>query len=300
MVPTIGLAMLGGYGLPFLRSASTRMRVVATLLLLAYAIPSAAAGYGAAKRNFLVSRRVRNFVERLAYAHTRNPAKTILIRGVDSELFWAGFYDRPNRIFGLTDVFLTAETERGIERSPDQSIASYFLADATSYEGIRAGNIVVYEVLGDSLRNITQIYRGILEGREERQLPRVIYAGVAMYSIHLREGWHEVEEGHRWMMKRARLEIRAPAGPGWLLKVKGFYPEELLRSRTPALTVSVDGHAYPPFRVEASTFSFSYPLPPGAENKRILNITLEVDKVFDIPNDPRELGVAFGTFEIAP
>jgi hypothetical protein len=277
-----------------------RSLAVAVVLLLAYAIPSATAGYQTTKHNYLVSRRVRNFVERLAYAHKRHPGKTILIRGVDSELFWAGFYDRPYRIFGLTDVFLTAETEPGIERSPDQSIASYFLADSTSYEGIRTGDILVYEVLGESLRNITQIYRGILEGREERPLPRVIYAGVPMYSIHLREGWHAVEEGHRWMMKRASLEIRAPEGPGWLLKVKGFYPEELLGSRTPVLTVSIDGYACPPSRVEASTFSFSYRLPPGAENKRILNITLEVDKVFDVPNDPRELGVAFGTFEIAP
>ena len=108
-----------------------------------------------------------------------------------------------------------------------------------------------------------------------------------------------MEEGYRWMMKRASLEIRAPEGPGWLLKVKVFCPEELLRIRAPALTVSIDGDAYPPSRVEASTFSLSYPLPPGAENKRILNIMLEVDKVFDVPNDPRELGVAFGTFEIA-
>ena len=119
---------------------------------------------------------MRNFVERLAYAHKRQPGKTILIRGVDSELFWAAVYDRPYQIFGLTDVFLTAETEPGIERSRDQSVASYFLADSISYEGIRAGDILVYEVLGENLRNITEIYRGILEGREERRLPRVIDA----------------------------------------------------------------------------------------------------------------------------
>jgi hypothetical protein len=299
-IPAIGLAMLGGIALS-LTPPARLTQLAAIFLVAAYAGPSVVKTYVETKKNYRISRRVQNFVERLAYAHRRNPGKTILIKSLDDELFWSGFYDRPYRIFGLTNVFATAETQSQIESSGGRPMADYFLAESVSYAGILSGDVVVYEVVGDRLRNITQLYRGILAAKEQRELPHTIDAGSALYSIHLGEGWHSAENGYRWMTKRASLEIAAPDSAGAVLTVQGFCSELSLKSAPVALTVSVDGQSYPPSRIDSSNahFSFSYPLPPGTENKDALKVALEVDKTITMPPDARELGLAFGRFDVS-
>jgi hypothetical protein len=299
-IPAIGVAMLGAYALS-LASKSRVSQVAATVVVLAYAAPSMWKAQEETRRNYTVFKRVQNFVERLAYAHKRNPGKTILIKGMDTELFWSAFYDRPYQIFGLTDVFATGESQAQIDPSGGRPIARYFLAETVSYAGILRGDIVVYEVVGEHLRNITALYRGILAAKELRQLPSALDAGAPMYQTHFREGWYPAEHGHRWMTKRASLEIGAPDRAGAVLKVTGFWPEERVKTGDIELTVSIDGRTYPPSRIDDSNtrFSFAYPLPPGSENKRALQVKLEVDKTVTMPPDTRELGLAFGRFEIS-
>jgi hypothetical protein len=243
---------------------------------------------------------VQNFVERLAYAHKHNRGKALLLAGIDSELFWAGVYDRPYRVFGFNEVFLTQETESRIEPFPDRVITSYFLADSVAYEGIRTGQIAVYEHTDARLRNVTAFYGAILSAKRDRRPPRMIDAGALMYGVHLVEGWHNAENGHRWSGKRATLHIGAPAGPRAMLRVSGYSPEARFKGGPVTLTVTIDEHVYPPVKVDASMsqFSFTFPLPVGSETKRAVEVSVEVDKTMRVPGDPRELGLVFGRFEI--
>ena len=48
--------------------------------------------------------RVRTLVEGVAGIHERYPSKSILLEGVDTELFWNGVLDRPFRLFGLDHI----------------------------------------------------------------------------------------------------------------------------------------------------------------------------------------------------
>src|SRR5207302_5519824 len=65
-----------------------------------------------------ISIRVRGLVEGVESAHAQHPKQSILLEGVDTELFWNGILDRPFRLFGLDHVYLTPGSERHIEAHP--------------------------------------------------------------------------------------------------------------------------------------------------------------------------------------
>jgi hypothetical protein len=152
------------------------------------------------------------------------------------------------------------------------------------------------------MRNVTTLHRAVLAAKAERQLPRIIDVGAPMYASQLGEGWYPPDDKHRWMMKRASLKIGAPSGPGANLRISGFCPEVIFKDGPITLTVTVDGHSYPPSPIENSnsTFALEYPLPPGVEKKRSLDVTVEVNRTTRLWPDIRDLGVIFGRFEISP
>jgi hypothetical protein len=298
-VPSIGVAMLGGYALSCMREWRAWPRVLTVILVLAYAFPSAWGAMKWTRDSVRVSLRVQNLVERLAFAHARNPGKLLLLTGVDSELFWAGVYDRPYRIFGRQNIFLTEDTQGGIEAFPDRDTSSYFLADAAAREGIRKGEIAVYDASNGRLRNVTDLYGEVLNARPAVP-PRIVDVGVPMYGALLGEGWHQPSQGLRWMKKSAIVKIGAPAAPGAMLRITGFAPEARLKNGPVLLTVSIDDRPFPPVKVESSRapFSFTFPLPPGSETKQVLIVAVEVDRTMRVPPDVRDMGVVFGRFEI--
>ena len=121
-----------------------------------------------------------------------------------------------------------------------------------------------------------------------------------MYASHLGPGWHPPEDGHRWMSKRATFEIGAPTSPGASLIVSGACPEIRVKDGPAFLTVTVDGHTFPPSRIDTSNleFEFKYPLPARLEEKKKLQVSLEVDRTITVPPDHRELGLVLRRFEI--
>jgi hypothetical protein len=300
-IPTIGLSMLGAYAIVRLRGARPRLRAISGLLVLLYAIPSAIGGYLSTTHHYHDSKRVQNFIEPLAYAHKRNPGKDLLIHGVDDPLFWSGFYDQPYRIFGIPKVYLTPETESAIGSFPERPISHYFMSELIAYEGIRSGKIAVYEVYGERLRNVTQLYGAMLDAKVSLKFPRVIDTGVPLYSVLLPEGWYAPEDGHRWMSKRATAEIAAPENEGASLTISGTCPDAHFQHGPLMLTVSVDGYTFPASKIDSSNtqFTFSYPLPAGSSAKRKLNVALEVDRTVRLPPDERDLGVSIRLLEVS-
>ena len=249
-----------------------------------------------------ISKRVQHFIESLAYARKRNPGKELLIRGVDSYLFWAGFYDQPYQIFGVPKVYLTPDTEPSIAIFPDRPVSHYFMSELIAYEGIRAGTIVVYEVYGDRLRNITKLYGAMLGARQSLGFPRVIETGEPLYSVLLPEGWYPSEDRHRWMMKRATAEIAAPLKEGASIIVSGTCPDVHFERGPVMLSVSVEGHTFPASKIDRANtqFSFAYPLPAGLVGKPMLHVVIEVDRTVTALPDTRELGVSIRRIEVSP
>jgi hypothetical protein len=66
------------------------------------------------------------------------------------------------------------------------------------------------------------------------------------------------------------------------------------------VTAVLDGAALPAASIKPgeSAFELAFPLPDSAVGKTELSITVEVARTFRPASDPRELGLAFGVFEV--
>ena len=65
-----------------------------------------------------------------------------------------------------------------------------------------------------------------------------------------------------------------------------------------AVTVAVEGGTLPPQTIRSSGFELAFPLPASLAGKPALQVAVEVSRTFRPPSDPRELGLAFGSFEV--
>lgn len=83
-----------------------------------------------------------------------HPGKTILIAGMDTEQFYAGFADRPFETFGLQNVFAAPGAERTIDDSRGW-LPQYQLPPATVQALLHAGKAVVLDVSNGQIRDVT-------------------------------------------------------------------------------------------------------------------------------------------------
>jgi hypothetical protein len=109
--------------------------------------------------------------------------------------------------------------------------------------------------------------------------------------------WYQSDGDHRWMPKKATVRIAGPTAAGRLY-LRGECPDEQLRSGPLGVTVSIDGVPLPPATIKDSAFELSFPLPDSAVGKAELKVAVEAARTFRPASDPRELGLAFGSFEI--
>jgi hypothetical protein len=109
-----------------------------------------------------------------------------------------------------------------------------------------------------------------------------------------------VDVDHRWMPRRATLRMGAPAGAGRKLYLRGECPEQLLRGGAVDVTVTVDVTALAPatIRPGQNEFELAFALPDTVVGRPEMRVTVEVSRFIVPAEDPRELGLAFGVFEV--
>ena len=282
-IPLIGLAIAAAWGLALAWRNGTAFRILACLPLAVYIAPCAWAARGMSKQFHDESRRYSNFVRSVAYAHGQHPKMRLLIVGVDKPLFYGAWVDNPFRIFGLSKVYMPG--------SPNGFGAPrHFMAETIALEGLKRGEVIAYEVRPDGrLRNITPLQRALWE-RTMLPLPNSLDIKDPLSEIQLASGWWQAEANHRWMSRRAALQMAGPRGAAGELIVRG-------RAAGPLnLTTSVNGVRLEPKPVAAGAFELRYPVATAAS----LDITFEVDRTIVVPGDGRELGVMFGSVEVTP
>jgi hypothetical protein len=248
--------------------------------------------------NHAISMRVRNLVEGVAGIHERHPSKSILLEGVDTDLFWNGVLDRPFRLFGLDHIYLAPGSEKRIDAHPDLgNIGDYILPADVVAQALKREELVVYDVRGPRLRNITDLYAAL---PRESGLPLRVDAASPLTSYLLSAEWYQSDGDHRWMPRRAGLRMGAPATGGQKLYLRGACPDEQLRAGPLPVTVTVDGAtlAATVIRPGESAFELVFALPNSVVGKAEMRVTVEVGRVFRPASDPRELGLAFGAFEV--
>lgn len=289
-LPVVGLCWLGGWAM----AASPRAAAALAVLYAMLAIPHA---LSAVDRNYRLTLRVRDLVEGVAGAHEQHPAQTILLEGVDSDLFWNAMRDHPFRLIGFEQVYLAPGSERRITADAERGDMGEFLAPAGAVAAaIERGQLEVYDVRGPHLRNITSSYRVT----HDSALPRRVDAASPLLAPLLGPEWYPSDGSLRWMAQRATLRIGGPVAGGQKLYLRGICPEEQLRAGPLEVSVSVDGARLPSAVIRPGETSFErvFDLPASLVGKQELEIAVKVSRVIRPASDPRELGLGFGVFEV--
>jgi hypothetical protein len=298
-LPVIGLCWLGGWAAVSGWRAGPRGRAAVVTLAAIYALMGVPTLLATSQWNHAITMRVRNLVEGVAGIHERQPSKSILLEGVDTDLFWNGVLDRPFRLFGMDHVYLAPGSEKRIDAHPDLgNIAEYILPADVVAQALKREELVVYDVRGPRLRNITDVYAAL--PRESGGLPLRVDAASPLTSYLLGPEWYESDGDHRWMPRRAGLRMGAPATPGQRLYLRGSCPDEQLRAGPLPVTVRVEGVTMPAtvIRPGENAFELAFALPDSVVGKAEMRITVEVGRVIRPASDPRDLGLVFGSFEV--
>ena len=299
-LPTIGLAMLGGWGLAVAWQSTVIWKIAATALLLIYLTPLPAIRQTVRSR-YLLSRKIERMVLGVEEARRLHPDQTILLTDVDDDLFWNAILDDPFSLAGVSDVYISPESQGMLTPHPDLGDIRKFVLPATAtLEGLERGKLVVYSTAGDRLRNITPFYTITARLHLRRETPRRVDVANDLLAYLLGKSWYPREEAHRWIPKKAAVRLGGPTRAGQRLYISGFCPKAQLEKGPLPLIVQVDGKALPPVLIQPRTaqFAFDFALPDELVGKESVEVSVEAGRTFRPPGEDRELGVVFGVFEI--
>ena len=297
-LPVLGLAWLGGWALAESWSAGPAARATAVSLAAIYIAIALPTTLATTRWSHDITVRVRALVEGVEAAHELHPKQSLLLEGVDTDLFWNGVLDKPFRLFGLDHVYLAPDSERRIEQHPDLgNPADYVLPAAMVTSALDRGELEVYDVRGPRLRNITGTYAAM---PRDTRLPLRVDAASPLAQYLLGPEWYPSDGDHRWMPGRATLRMGAPDAPGRKLYLRGDCPAEQLRTGPLDVTVTVDDSTLPPAKIRPgeNAFELVFPLPDSVAGKPEMRVTVQVSRIIRPATDLRDLGLVFGVFEV--
>jgi hypothetical protein len=102
------------------------------------------------------------------------------------------------------------------------------------------------------------------------------------------------------MPGEATVRLGGPSKADEKLWLRGSCPAELTKDSPLHLTVAVDGQVIGNKELTAQdgAFDLSFPLPPQLVGKSEVTVRIAVDRTMRVADDPRDLGLAFGTISI--
>lgn len=298
-LPVMCLAMLGGYALAKAWRAGIPWKAVGTTLAVAFLAQQVPVGRHVAKWFRARSARQEALVMGVARAHELHPGKAILLEGLDDDLFWGAFAQRPFLFLQIPDVFLAPGSETLIAPHPELDDVSKFVlpADETR-RALDRGEVVVYRVGAGPLRNITHQY--VVPAGATASGPLRVDVGDPLAADHLGPTWYPLESGFRWMPRTAGVRMPGPRSASQKLYVTGICPAAQLKAGPLEMTLTVDGLRLAPVEFTKGNVetTFAFALPAETTGKSEIDITVEVSRTVHVGADRRNLGVAFGRFEV--
>src|SRR6202043_120311 len=95
------------------------------------------------------SQEIRKLVLGVTELTKTQPGKILLLRGVNTDMFWSAVYDRPFRLFGVDEVYLVPEDEGIIANDPQLGDPKAFYASVSlARNALAQNNAVVLDVAG--------------------------------------------------------------------------------------------------------------------------------------------------------
>jgi hypothetical protein len=296
-VPVMGLVMLGAWVITEARGAVLFIAIVLAAVYLAVSIED---NRTAERFYYDRSRKMKYLVTALQSLPKADANKKILLAGVDNSFFWSGFFDDPFRLIGIRAIYLAPGSEQSIDAHPEWGgIGRFVISPENALSALNNGTGVVYELDGRLLRDVTAPR---LTALSEYVATHSQYVDVGDPSYQNRVGptWYPPERGSRWMPKTATVQISGPQNTGQVLEVTGYCPAALLAKGPLQVSFSADGVkiATPTLTTPDQSFDLQFPMPSQLVGTKSIEIEIEVSRTIQVPQDPRELGLIFGTFRI--
>ena len=136
--------MWGAWALVAAWNSGAAGRIAAVSLLAIYVSVEIPVGRATTISFYNRSQAIHKMLESIVQQSRDNPGKTILLTGVEPDLFWSALYHRPLRLYGIEDVYVL----------PDGAAA------------LRENRAVVYDLSSGEARDVTTAYH------ENRNLQR--------------------------------------------------------------------------------------------------------------------------------
>jgi hypothetical protein len=292
--------MLAGYALASAWRAGLAWKALSAVVAAAFLVQSLPVAWRGADWYRQRAETQRRLVMGVARAHELHPGKVILLDGVSDDLFWGAIEQRPFLFLRIPDVYLAPGWEARITPHGEMDDVSKFALPADeTLQGLDDDRIEVYRADRGPLKNITHHF-DIPAGAAERSGPLRIDMSDPLVAARLGPTWYPREELFRWMPRAASVRMPGPRTAGQKLYVTAICPATQLEKGPLEMTVSVDGARLAPVQFTKGNVetTFAFGLPEETVGRRAIEITVEVSRTVRIGADTRDLGLAFGRFEI--
>ncbi len=296
VVPSIGLAILGAWMLASVRGLAAAAAAVLAVLYLTASI----ADLHMTERYFYArARRMKFMVLGLESLPKTDAGKTILLDGVDNDLFWSGVSDDPFRLLGISRVYLPPGSEALIDPYAAWGGVSRFVISFNDVvERLRNHDVVVLRLEERQLRNVTQAYLISASKKYVATRPGFVDVADPRFEALVGASWYPAEKDYRWMPKAATVKISVPPGAGQMLRITGFCPAAVVAQGPLEVSFRASGIQLGKaiLRKPDQSFELSFPVPPNPPP--MMEVEIEVNRTTQIAGDSRPLGLVFGTFTI--
>jgi hypothetical protein len=300
-LPALGLAWLAGWAMVEAWQSTRALRILAVFLGAAYLFGSVQLVENYSRWSYDRSLRMRLVVMGVESVAQRHPDATILLEGVDNDLFQSGFQDNPWRLFGLQKLYLVPGSEQGIVAREDLGgIAPFLIAPRQALDRIEHRKAYVLAVASDGTHDVTRSYEAVLRADPRATRRDSIDVGDPNDAAFLGPEWHPAENGFRWMPRVATLKMAGPLSAAERLYVSGYTPTPVVANGPVTLSFRVDGMVVGSATLTQpdQQFSFNFALPAELTGRATLEIGIEASKALHPDGDHRELAMVFGTFAI--
>jgi hypothetical protein len=298
-LPAMCLAILGAYALVSAWGRGAALKALSAVLVAAFLVQSLPVARRTADWYRRRAESQEALVMGVARAHELHPGKVILLDGVSDDLFWGAISQRPFLFLRIPDVYLAPGSEARISAHPElDDVSKFVLPAGEARRGLDAGDIVVYRAGQGPLKNITHRYEAPPEAASAE--PRRIDMADPLVAGRLGPTWYPRESGFRWMPRTASVRLPGPRSAAEKLYVTAICPAAQLEKGPLEMTVTVNGVRLHPVRFTKGNVetTFAFALPPETVGKSEIGIAVEVSRTVRVGADRRDLGLAFGRFEI--
>ena len=299
VIPTIGLAIAGGWAFHAARSAGRQYAVAALFSIGAYLAGSIYLARFVVNYNYQQTLAAKELFFPVQQASLAHPDKILLLAGVSSEQFWSLMSDNAFRLLpGPPKIYLTPDAAGNIAQHPEiNDLAQFVLPAAAAKRALDAGAALVYQPQGQKLKNVTTLYQSLSEKLWHSEAPQRLEVGQKYLAEFLGTGWHMIEANNlRWMAKRAEVRLGVPIPSAKQLAITCYRFKDDPRPDVLQLTVTANGRSLgtQPIPTGEAEHHLVFEVPTAGLEEREIQVVLEVDTVFSNRDDKRQLGLVLG------